>query len=192
MPYFERHPDILAAIRGGLLIGPVGNTGASVLTLHGGDTALGASLSRGLKNEYSRVQAWNADESRILIRGVGASWYLYDAASLDGHLELARGRREQAGEHLEEGALAGAVASRDQDERALRDVEIQLLYRPAQDRLDLARLATITGNEENLIDHRWLETDNARSRTAAARNAPPRGGRRCPTAKDQSGTLESA
>ncbi len=38
--------------------------------------------SKGLKNEYSRVQAWNADESRILIRGIGASWYLYDAATL--------------------------------------------------------------------------------------------------------------
>ncbi|MFN8558367.1 MAG: hypothetical protein U0531_13825 [Dehalococcoidia bacterium] len=38
--------------------------------------------SRGLKNEYSRVQAFNADESLILIRGIAATWYLYDARSL--------------------------------------------------------------------------------------------------------------
>lgn len=38
--------------------------------------------SGGLKNEYSRVQAFNADESLILIRGIAATWYLYDAASL--------------------------------------------------------------------------------------------------------------
>ena len=38
--------------------------------------------SRGLKNEYSRVQAFNADESRLLVRGLAATWYLYDAATL--------------------------------------------------------------------------------------------------------------
>jgi hypothetical protein len=38
--------------------------------------------SRGLKNEYSRVQAFNADETAILIRGTAATWYLYDAATL--------------------------------------------------------------------------------------------------------------
>ena len=38
--------------------------------------------SGGLKNEYSRVQAFNADESALLIRGTAATWYLYDAASL--------------------------------------------------------------------------------------------------------------
>jgi hypothetical protein len=36
----------------------------------------------GLKNEYARVQSFNADESRILVRGTSGSWYLYDAASL--------------------------------------------------------------------------------------------------------------
>jgi hypothetical protein len=35
-----------------------------------------------LKNEYARVQSFNADESRILVRGTSGSWYLYDAASL--------------------------------------------------------------------------------------------------------------
>lgn len=38
--------------------------------------------SGGIKNEYSRVQSWNANESRLLLRGTAATWYLYDAASL--------------------------------------------------------------------------------------------------------------
>ncbi len=36
----------------------------------------------GLKNEYSRVQAFNADESRLLVRSTVGTWYLYDAATL--------------------------------------------------------------------------------------------------------------
>jgi len=36
----------------------------------------------GLKNEYSRVQAFNADQSRLLLRSTVATWYLYDAATL--------------------------------------------------------------------------------------------------------------
>jgi len=39
--------------------------------------------SVGLKNEYSRVQSFNADGSRILVRGINATWYLYDAATLE-------------------------------------------------------------------------------------------------------------
>ena len=38
--------------------------------------------SAGLKNEYSRVQAFNANGSRILVRGLNATWYLYDAQTL--------------------------------------------------------------------------------------------------------------
>jgi hypothetical protein len=38
--------------------------------------------SAGLKNEYSRVQSFNADGSRLLVRGIEATWYLYDADSL--------------------------------------------------------------------------------------------------------------
>ena len=38
--------------------------------------------SRGLKNEYSRVQSFNADGSRILVRGTEGEWFLYDASSL--------------------------------------------------------------------------------------------------------------
>jgi hypothetical protein len=38
--------------------------------------------SGGLKNEYSRVQSFNAGESLILLRGTAATWYLYDAQSL--------------------------------------------------------------------------------------------------------------
>jgi hypothetical protein len=38
--------------------------------------------SRGIKNEYSRVQAWNADESLLLLRGLAGTWYVWDAATL--------------------------------------------------------------------------------------------------------------
>jgi hypothetical protein len=38
--------------------------------------------SKGLKNEYSRVESFNADGSYILARSIEAEWYLYDAASL--------------------------------------------------------------------------------------------------------------
>jgi len=38
--------------------------------------------SQGFKNEYSRVQSFNADESLILIRGTEATWYLYRADTL--------------------------------------------------------------------------------------------------------------
>jgi hypothetical protein len=38
--------------------------------------------SRGLKNEYARVQSFNADESLILVYGTGGEWFLYDARSL--------------------------------------------------------------------------------------------------------------
>jgi hypothetical protein len=37
--------------------------------------------SPGLKNEYARVQSFNADGSLILVRSVEAYWYLYDAAT---------------------------------------------------------------------------------------------------------------
>ena len=38
--------------------------------------------SGGLKNEYSRVQSFNADDTLLLVRGTEATWYLYDAESL--------------------------------------------------------------------------------------------------------------
>ncbi len=38
--------------------------------------------SAGLKNEYSRVQSFNSDESRLLALGTAGNWYLYDAAGL--------------------------------------------------------------------------------------------------------------
>ncbi len=38
--------------------------------------------SRGLKNEYARVQSFNADGSYILVYGTGGEWFLYDATSL--------------------------------------------------------------------------------------------------------------
>ncbi len=36
----------------------------------------------GLKNEYSRVQSFNADGSLLVAMGTSGEWYLYDAASL--------------------------------------------------------------------------------------------------------------
>jgi PKD repeat protein len=38
--------------------------------------------STGLKNEYARVQSFNADDSRLLGRGTEGTWYLYDAQTL--------------------------------------------------------------------------------------------------------------
>lgn len=38
--------------------------------------------SSGMKNEYSRVQSFNADGSRFLIRSLDAFWYIYDTISL--------------------------------------------------------------------------------------------------------------
>ena len=38
--------------------------------------------SLGLLNEYSRVQSFNADGTRLIVRGITATWYLYDAATL--------------------------------------------------------------------------------------------------------------
>jgi hypothetical protein len=38
--------------------------------------------STGMVNEYSRVQAFNADGSRLLARSTGGGWYLYDADTL--------------------------------------------------------------------------------------------------------------
>jgi hypothetical protein len=38
--------------------------------------------SRGLKDEYSRVQAWNADESLFLLRGLAGTTYVWDASTL--------------------------------------------------------------------------------------------------------------
>jgi hypothetical protein len=56
--------------------------------------------SRGLKNEYARVQAFNADESRILVYGTAGEWFLYDAASLRslGKLPLGPEPRWDAGD----------------------------------------------------------------------------------------------
>lgn len=38
--------------------------------------------SAGLKNEYARVQSFNADGTRLLVRSLEAFWYLYDARTL--------------------------------------------------------------------------------------------------------------
>jgi hypothetical protein len=38
--------------------------------------------SPGLKNEYARVQSFNADDSLLLVRSIEGFWYVYDARSL--------------------------------------------------------------------------------------------------------------
>ncbi|MGD2026195.1 MAG: hypothetical protein PVI99_00145 [Anaerolineales bacterium] len=38
--------------------------------------------SRGMKNEYARVQSFNADSSLFIVRSIESFWYLYDARSL--------------------------------------------------------------------------------------------------------------
>jgi hypothetical protein len=42
----------------------------------------GGDPSSGMVNEYARVQSFNADGSRLLARGTDATWYLYDAHTL--------------------------------------------------------------------------------------------------------------
>jgi len=44
--------------------------------------------SAGLKNEYSRVQSFNADGSRFILRGIEATWYLYDSRTLQPLAEM--------------------------------------------------------------------------------------------------------
>lgn len=38
--------------------------------------------SDGLKNEYSRVQSFNVNGTRLIARGIAGAWYLYDAQTL--------------------------------------------------------------------------------------------------------------
>ncbi len=44
--------------------------------------------SPGLKNEYSRVQSFNADASLILVRSIEARWYVYDATTFRPLIEV--------------------------------------------------------------------------------------------------------
>ena len=51
------------------------------VTDRGSDLAPG-DASSGMVNEYARVQSFNADGSRLLVRGTDGTWYLYDAQTL--------------------------------------------------------------------------------------------------------------
>ena len=42
----------------------------------------GEDRSAGMKNEYSRVQSFNADGSLMIVRSIESYWYVYDVASL--------------------------------------------------------------------------------------------------------------
>ncbi len=46
------------------------------------DRTLDKAEPGGLKNEYARVQSFNADETRLLVRGTQGGWYLYHAQTL--------------------------------------------------------------------------------------------------------------
>ena len=61
---------------------PVFGTCVTRVTDRASDPAPG-DPSPGLTNEYSRVQAWNWDGSRFVVRGTEGTWYVYDA---DSHL----------------------------------------------------------------------------------------------------------
>ncbi len=56
--------------------------------------------SRGMVNEYSRVQAFNADGSRLLAHSIDGGWYLYDAQTLQplGELPIGAEPRWDAGD----------------------------------------------------------------------------------------------
>ncbi|MCK4726766.1 MAG: hypothetical protein KAT29_13225, partial [Anaerolineales bacterium] len=60
---------------------PVFGTCLVRVTDRSSDLAPGDS-SKGMKNEYSRVQSFNADESRLVVFTTDGNWYLYDARSL--------------------------------------------------------------------------------------------------------------
>ncbi len=47
-----------------------------------GSDLMDEDASAGIKNEYARVQSFNADESLLLARSIEAYWYLYDASTL--------------------------------------------------------------------------------------------------------------
>jgi len=60
---------------------PVFDTCLVRLTNHATDLAPGDG-GVGLMNERPDLQAWNADESRVLLQSTGWNWYLYDAVTL--------------------------------------------------------------------------------------------------------------
>lgn len=42
----------------------------------------GGDRSKGMKNEYSRVQSFNANDTYMVVRSIDAYWYLYDVTTL--------------------------------------------------------------------------------------------------------------
>jgi hypothetical protein len=47
--------------------------------------------SAGIKNEYSRVQAFNSDNTRFIIRGIAGTWYIYSTSNLEPVKEISIG-----------------------------------------------------------------------------------------------------
>lgn len=85
--------------------------------------------SGGFKNEYSRVQAFNADESALLVRGTAATWYVYDARSLtrmrklgfDGPVEPRWDSADPNLLHFIDGTRLLAYDTRNDQSRLVRD-----------------------------------------------------------------------
>ena len=66
--------------------------GSCVVRVTNRETDLGAGdESKGMVNEYARVQAFNADGSRLLAYSTDGWWYLYDVATLEPLGELPLG-----------------------------------------------------------------------------------------------------
>lgn len=63
-------------------IDPVFDTCIIRVTDRQNDLLNPADDSGGMKNEYARVQAFNADESLLLVRSTESFWYVYDAHTL--------------------------------------------------------------------------------------------------------------
>jgi hypothetical protein len=86
--------------------------------------------SPGLKNEYSRVQSFNADGSRILVRSTEAMWYLYDAATLQpfGPLPIETDPRWDASEpyllYYSDGTRLMAYDVRNGEQRIVHDFAV--------------------------------------------------------------------
>jgi len=71
---------------GGSYVDPVFHTTIRRLTATPSPTP--GHSSPGTVPEYSKVQAWNCDNSRLLLRGTNADWWLYDGSTLSGRKQV--------------------------------------------------------------------------------------------------------
>ncbi len=79
---YHAQPAVVLPPLGGSYVDPVFGTTVRRISATRSPTA-GHSYP-GTVPEYSKVQAWNCDDTRLLLRGTDASWYLYDGQTLSG------------------------------------------------------------------------------------------------------------